>query len=277
MPLQSHAAAEVSWKTYQLQGYFNSEETGKGIGDTLLDYIIDQLPEYEHNVGRMPIARTNATMGTIHQKAFLTPVKTKLPPERLSLVHSSTIQLVIPPPGIVVRKEDLNTLFSGGKDVSIRTLLNGKDRIIFCWHRGATYHPAIRRAAEDYMKQPRTPNIYVLSNFQHVYEMLNERRIDAFISHSHPFYVIYDQLKAKMDLTEMVFIPVTESAGESIPCYTFASGNLLGKELIAKVDAIHQSDDYKSFIKKLIREHYRPEQVDEYIEKNMQLIGTPLQ
>lgn len=271
------AGDKVVWNKFRLPGYFSDEGMQPGVADLFLQHIIDALPEYEHSVKTVPIIRTLTYMEMGGDDSLLLPGKTKLPQEMLEKVYSSTVQVVVPPPGIVVRKDDLDITFGGGKNVSLRGLLFGEIPIRFCWRRGSTYHPNILKAVEDYTVRRDKPNLHVLTNFKNVYSLLDSGRIDAFISHVSPFQAEYPLLKKELGLQDMVFIPLTESAEDPTICYTFASKNKVGEELITKIDAIHRSESYHELMREVIRSHFLPEHVDEYIDINMRLIGTPLQ
>lgn len=272
------AENNLAWKTFRLPGYYNGAVEDKGIADKILDYYIKNLPEYKHNTKEMPIVRLFKEMSVTTEGAYLGPGKTKLPPDQLKKVLASTIHLVMPPPGLAIRKRDISTHFSGGKNLSLRHLLNNEKKVVFCWIRGATYHPKIREAVEDYVKKnpkhPKHPNVRLLSRIEeNRFKMIDSGRIDYFPDHAIPFQ--YECAKQKVCLDNMVFASVNE-ARDDVYTYTFAARTKTGGEVIEKINKIHNSEEYKKFLRELIPLHYPPNLVDIYIEKNMELVGKEM-
>ncbi|MFC1523345.1 hypothetical protein ACFL6N_01005 [Thermodesulfobacteriota bacterium] len=207
---------------------------------------------------------------------YLGPGKTKLPPEQLKKVFSSTIHLIMPPAGIAIRKNELNTIFFGGKNVSVQYLLNQQEKnLVCCWIRGATVHPKIRGAVEDYVRNnEKHPNVYFQSQIkENSLQMLMMRRVDYYPIHAIPFQYTCSRLTGCSD--KLTFITVNETLDEVIT-YTFAAKTKIGQEVINKINKIHKSEEYKKFIRELIQEHYPSDLVDKYIKKNMEFVGKEM-
>ena len=266
----------LSWKKFRLAGYYNETNQEKGIADKILDFYMTHLPEYAHDVQEVPIVRIFSTMTEITEGGYLGPGKTKLAPQQLEQVLQSTVHLVMPPAGIVIRKEDAATVFNNGKEVSVRSLLNRSKHLVFCWISGATYHPDIRQAVEEYVKVHRDhPNVYYWSNIRkEIFDMLLQKRIDYFPNHAISFQYECSQ---RADCREkLMFIPVVE-AQDDVLTYTFAAKTPVGQKVIATINELHQSKQYKAMLRELIAKHYPANMVDFYIDKNMELVGTAMQ
>ncbi len=270
------AQETLSWKTFQLAGYYNESGQKKGIADKILAYYITKLPEYAHEVNIVPIVRLFDTMTNTTEGGYLGPGKTLLPPEQLKKVLTSTVHLVMPPPGIVIRKADLGTRFSGGNSLSLQTLLKSEQKLTFCWIRGATYHPNIRKIVEAFVGKhgEKHPNLYFFSKIREgLLRMLILKRIDYFPNHALPFQYEGSQRPEYSD--EVMFLQVSE-APDDVITYTFAANTPTGRGVIKKVNTIHASDEYKTFLKKLIPQYFPPNLINTYIRKNMELVGTEM-
>jgi len=265
----------INWRTFPLPAYYNGTDEEKGIADKIVDYYIRNLPEYKHNRLTMPIVRTFREMVNATKGGYLCPGKTKLSLELQEQVLTSTIHLVMPPAGIVVRNTDIGKYFSDGKKVSIIHLLNSEERLVMCWIRGVTYHPNIRGAVEDYLrKNEKHPQVYILSQSKYnLYAMLLYNRIDYFADHGIPYQYTCNNYKKYLDNT---FFLLVNEAQEDVYTYTFAANTHTGKEIIPKIDIIHNSGEYKAFLRTVIIKHYPPNLVDIYIKKNMAFVGKAM-
>jgi len=274
--LAPHTSAQetLSWKTFQLAGYYNESSQEKGIADKILKYYITKFPEYAHDIEVVPIARLFNTMANTTEGGYLGPGKTRLPPEQMKKVLTSTVHFVMPPPGIVIRKVDLDIRFSGGQNLSLQTLLKSEQKLTFCWIRGATYHPNIRKTVEEFVAKhgENHPNLYFFSNIREgLLQMLILNRIDYFPNHALPFQ--YEGNHRPEYSNKVMFLQVNE-APDDVITYTFAANTPTGREVIKKVNAIHASDEYKTLLKKLIPQYFPSNLIDTYIRKNMELVGT---
>ncbi|MFC1523840.1 hypothetical protein ACFL6N_03525 [Thermodesulfobacteriota bacterium] len=275
IPQHATAQTKLLWNTFLLPGYYNEDGLPKGIADKILDYYISQLPTYDHEILEAPIVRIYSTMVETTEGGYLGPGKTKLPPHQLDRILTSSVHLVMPPAGIVIRKKDAATFFQGGTAVSVRSLLTGSRPLVFCWISGATYHPAIRQAVEEYVAaHPKHPNVHFWSNIRkEIYDMLLQERIDYFPNHAVSFQ--YECAKRQDCQEQLMFVPVTE-AREDVLTYTFAAKTSVGREVVAKINAVHRSEEYKTLLKKLILQYYPPDLVGSYVEKNMKIVGTEM-
>lgn len=275
-PTGASAKNTLSWNTFLLAGYYNGAAGEKGIADKILDYYIQHLPEYQHDILEKPIVRLFQTMTEVTDGGYLGPGKTKLPPEQLENVLSSTIHLIMPPAGIAVRKKDLNTIFSGGSNVSVQHLLNQNDKtLVCCWIRGATVHPKIRGAVEEYIRHNEShPNVYFQSQIrENSLQMLMLGRVDYYPIHAIPFQYTCSKLKGCSD--NLTFITVNETQ-DDVVTYTFAAKTKTGRQVISKINRIHNSEEYKKFLKELIQEYFPADLIDIYIKKNMEFVGKEM-
>lgn len=276
LPPSVSAENILEWNTFRLPGYYNGPEAGqKGLARKILDYYIRHLPEYKHQIREMPLIRSLQKMEKVTEGGYLVPGKTKLPPEQLKNVQASTIHLVMPPPGIAIRKTDLDTYFSGGRNVSLSSLLNGKKKIIMFWISGATVHPKVRETVEDYLrKNENHPNVHLLFHQRDsVLKMLKIGRIDYGFDHALSFQYACSGQKGCLD--NITFIGVNE-AREDVYTYTFAAKTKTGNDVLSKINMIHNSEEYKQFLRQLILQHYPPNIADIYIQKNMELVGKEM-
>ncbi len=199
----------LQWKTYKFRGFYNEYskfEGTMGIADKILAHYMKEMSGYEHTTSELPNINVFKVMEMVDEGGFIAPGKTKPPIDQMNNVLESTIQLVMPSPGVVVRKSDLGNYFSEEEDVSIYTLLNGEEQIVLGWFEGATFHPYMRYAVEDYLKRHEDdhPNLNLITerNMARI-QLLLDGDIDYFPEHAIPYqYSVTDVIEELADKAE---------------------------------------------------------------------------
>ena len=250
----------IEWKVFYIQAIYNKPGTGEGFADELFRFYREHLPEYTHQAEGMPIKRIFHDMANTHTGIYCCPGKTPVSPELKGKVIPSNSSLELAPPGIVVRKRDVATLFSGGKNVSVADLVENKG-LRTSWVRGATYHPEIRKVIERNEELTNvTMQATVIGEFQ---EMLLRGNIDFYVSHALDFTWHSNNNLIVRD--ELTFLQVAEAAG-TVSTLAFCNNTPEGHEVISKINAMLLTDEFKIFRNDIINRYYPPSLVDHFLE-----------
>lgn len=257
----------IAWKVFYIQAIYNKPGTGEGYADELFRFYREHLPEYTHQSEGMPIKRIFHDMANTQAGMYCCPGKTPLSPELMGKVIPSNSALELAPPGIVVRKSDIDALFSGGEGVSVADLVENKG-LRTSWVRGATYHPEIRKVIErNEERQNVTMQATVIGEFQ---EMLLRGNIDFYVSHALDFTWHSNNNSKVRD--ELTFLQVTEAVG-TVSTLAFCNNTPEGREVISKINDMLLTDEFKIFRDDLIKRYYPVSLIDHYL----QLHTKPLQ
>ena len=209
-------------------------DQGKGSVDGILRFFQERLPEFNHTVVVANIQRSLALLQTDGPYVGVGYVKT---PEREKVVLFSQAFSVVLPPGLLVRRADLEkirpfVLPDGGIDLD--PLLNaGVLRVGVA--AGRSYGPAVDAVLARYQNSTVVVTRFTASGIMAgLVQMLDQGRVDAiFAFRSEVRYVIRDESQ----LANLVVLPVMPT-GRPLTIHAVVPKTDWGRSFLAQIDPL---------------------------------------
>jgi len=236
----SYSGQVITWYIISYEPVYitEGENKGKGFGDTQLKIFIDNMPEYKHEISTANLSRIRKELQTSDKLAG-TPSQGG-PADRFGnnvLVSEPTV--LVPPVGLVIRKEELNR-FKGGADISLENDLFGNRNLRAGVIQGAAEH--IHPSAPGMIEKYKTNVVTVPDPDQErFFKMLMRGRFDYFFAYPFNYQVITGRLGIQ---DKLLFLHFNEAA-EYKKVYAFFTNTPESKIVIEKINSIIKMKQYK--------------------------------
>lgn len=221
-----HAKETLKWAIPDFPPWYitKGDQKGQGLTDRLIDYFIQQMPEYEHQKVHMNFARYTVDATSGQQVCMANLLKR---PDREEVMHFSIVNAIGLPQRIIMLSDRADAL--GLKDevsVSFRSLFENQDlSASFEQNRIYFNDPLIQEATST---NPRHM-INAISS-ERLFQMMAINRIDYIIEHPGAA----KQLSDKFDVDIKSF--AIEESGPYIAAYVTCSKTEWGAQVIQRVN-----------------------------------------
>jgi uncharacterized protein (TIGR02285 family) len=203
----------------------SGEYKGQGPSDMIHDLMKKELPEYTHLIVTANLARTLEELKNGQQVLSVGLIPN---PERNLIAHFSLPCVIVPPIGLVVRKNDIGKWPS---PLNIGTFVQNNRLGI---SRSRSYSPSVDAALQQ--ARPKE-NIFIDSSdklFGNLLKMLEIQRIDGVLGY--PFEAMYNARTAQI-ADRIAVIPIMEST-QYIIGRIAAPRTAWGKQIISRINEI---------------------------------------
>jgi len=181
-----HAGGRVTWAWFRYPPMFimENEKDPTGFGFDIMDLAISAMPEFKHDIKKMPIKRFVEQMKA--GKDCICAYGMIKTPDREKWAFFSQPCRIIIPRMIVVRKDDL-TKFGGGSAVSIAKLIKNK-KLTLLLKKGTRYGERIDTILNENPEAENITYLYTDELGRQALKMLMNRRGDYCLSLSSTLY-----------------------------------------------------------------------------------------
>jgi len=231
LPFAVPAKDTILWQTYHRPpGTFNyGEHKGQGFVQKALQMIIEQMPEYDHEMPITTLARATSDIvagkKACHPALYITPERKKqMVFSNASILNSNT--------RVIAKPENIMPFLEHGQ-VNLKKLLQ-HDSLIFGHVKNRSYGNAIDNIFKKY---DHAKNIIQVDNIdlQRVFQMIERDRVN--ISIAYPFEIQYylqnnTQSTGLLEAYSIVGIPPYNTGAIACP------NNAWGKKVIQQVNTI---------------------------------------
>jgi uncharacterized protein (TIGR02285 family) len=253
----SFAAETIDWLTVPYPPAYLAD--GKGCGDIALKYFTEHLPEYGHASRQVPLVRVGHEFS--NEKLACTPnLAGKADRYGDKAVSTVAPSYLMPPSGIVIRKEDAR-LFNNGDPLLLKELL--KNEKLRCgFPRGAIIGVNIPMLVKENDKNVDWINETEPDKF---FQLLfaDPKRIDYFPLHAFSFKHYAKNLSLQ---DKAIFVPVIEES-EPIPTRPFCQNTEAGKKMIEKLEKLQKTPEFKKAVIENCLIEYLPENMQSEYRK----------
>lgn len=234
----SFADNAINWLTVPYPPVYLAD--GKGCGDIVLKYFTEHLPGYGHTSRQVPLVRVGHEFSD--EKLTCTPnLAGNADRYGNQAVSTAAPAYLMPPSGIVIRKEDAR-LFNNGDPILLKELLKN-DKLRCGFPRGAIIGitiPVLVRENDknvDWINETEPDKFFQLL-------FADPKRIDYFPLHAFSFkyYEKYLNLHHKA-----LFVPVIEE-NEPIPMRPFCQNTEAGKKVIEQLEKLQKTPEFKKAV-----------------------------
>ena len=209
------------------------EKLTAGVGLEIYQLLWKNLPDYAHELAKMPVSRIVQFSEQGEQVLFYGLYKTQ---EREKALHFSLPCRISPPTFLVVRKEDV-ARFGGGAPQSLQTLLENKS-LTFLLLYSISFGKGIDEILTSQQRGPHILTEYNTENMgQKSLQLLSNKRVDYTLSLDATLH----DAKTMGLLDTIAFIPIKEQ-GEYALGYVTAPKTIWGQQMIEKINRILQKE-----------------------------------
>ena len=223
------AADEITWLGMEFPPFYIAEgpDRGQGIADAVTRRLRTHLTGWTH---RDEVAEPAAIMARMKAGDRVCSAAYIRTPEREKVLAFSSPDLILPPNGVTILREDL-ARFGGGGTVSLARLLDDR-QLKVAVAVGRSYGPALDALLE---RHKGSPHVYWRRGddiYRSLFEMLAKGSVDYVIGY--PYEALYMARQRGLG-DRIVNLPLLEA-----PEYTFAHvvcpKNEWGQRVVAAVD-----------------------------------------
>lgn len=235
----SYAGQVMTWYIISFEPVYITEgkNKGQGFGDVQLRIFTDNMPEYKHEISIANLSRIRKELQGAGKLAG-TPSQGG-PPDRFgNNVLVSEPNILVPPIGIAIRKEDLHK-FKSRADISLKDLFENKNlRAGIIQGAAERIHPSVPGLIE---KNRKNVTIVPDPNQERFFRMLLLKRFDYFFTYPFNYQVIADRLDIQ---DKLMFISFKEQS-EYRKAYAFFANTPEAKIILKKMNRIIKTEEYK--------------------------------
>ncbi len=225
-----HAKDKIVWPYVCFKPVYICEDNqlARGSGFHILNLLWQKMPEYEHELLKMPIKRIIESTKQGEHQLFYGMYKT---PAREKSFHFSMPCRISTPTFLVVRKADLSK-FGNGKQVSLHHFL-ANDKLTFLYLQSVSFGKGIDELLERYKNEPNVLTEHDTTNMiGKSLKLLLNSRIDYMLSMDGTRYDA-----SKLGIADKIaFIPLVEQNRYDVG-YIIAPKNEWGLAMIDRVNA----------------------------------------
>lgn len=254
------AAEDMLWLDIEFPPFYihQGPYEGNGIGDRIIDLLIENLPDLEHQRRTASPARIAKELADGNPACSVAFIRT---PEREATMVFSTADLFLPPNGITVRRADLER-FGGGQPVSFAKLL-ADPTLRLGAAEGRSYGAPIDRLLDP----ARGPHVYRRLGediYRSLVQMLVRGRLDYVLGYPYEARYVAEELGIA---DQIVSVPLVENEGYTL-AHVVCPRTPWGHKMIARIDRIlareRTTDRYRDFVERWLDPAYLPDYREAY-------------
>lgn len=245
--VSAQAKDAVSWFRVDIPPvYILAEERGKGgFGEESMQFVIDRLPQYQHDVVTMNLSRGVAQFKEGTNICFSTLLKNS---EREEFIEFSIPSQLVLPLHLVVREKDLSSyssLLNDDGEVNLEKMLSEGNQLLGI-AAGRSYSSTIDDILADFGDHS---NVYSRSSMDvagGLLRMLQLGRVDCILEF--PVTVGYTLKVNQSDSTPLVFLPI-QGMPPFFQAHFAAPKTPWGRKIISEInDVLRKCRTSKEFV-----------------------------